>query len=380
MRRLLGPFIGATLLFAGCQAPAAAPAAGPGTQAAATAPAASGPNRTAEVMRLLDAARAAGETELNISWGLGSMGGQEGAAELRALFHRMYGSEFKLNYTPGPSMPDMHAKIAQELAAGQKASSDLLIGNEGNFADLLPREILEVYDYTLLSPRITPELVAVGHIGVETSSTIPAIIFNAEQVAAAAVPATLEGVLEPRWRGLIATTPYAPPMDRVAARPEWGTERMKSFVSRLSQHAGGVIRTGEESRIVSGEFVMFVMGNTHQTRRLQSKGGPLGYVIPVDAAVAGFQHLGVPRNSAHPNLAKLFINMVMSEEGQRIHYEVAFTDHHGLPGSRSEQEVAELKAKGSGIFDIDAKTVLERPDLRQLNAELDRILMEGRGG
>jgi ABC-type Fe3+ transport system substrate-binding protein len=163
-------------------------------------------------------------------------------------------------------------------------------------------------------------------------------------------------------------------------RPEWGAERMKAFAARLSQHVGGVMRSGEETRIVSGEFVMYVMGNTHQTRNLQRKGAPLAYVIPVDAAVAGFQQLGVPRNSAHPNLAKLYINTLLTEEGQQILYDVAATDHHALPGSRSEAEIAELRAKGSDIFNIDTKRVLDQPEIRQLNVELDKILLEGRGG
>jgi ABC-type Fe3+ transport system substrate-binding protein len=139
-----------------------------------------------------------------------------------------------------------------------------------------------------------------------------------------------------------------------------------------------MLRPGEETRVLTGEFLLFVMGNTHQTRNLQRKGAPLAYVILPDAAVAGFNLLGVPRNSAHPNLAKLFVNMVVSEEGQRTLWEVSASDHHGLPGSGSAAEVAELKAKGSGIFDIHPSVVLERPEIKQLTTDLDRILTQGR--
>jgi ABC-type Fe3+ transport system substrate-binding protein len=85
----------------------------------------------------------------------------------------------------------------------------------------------------------------------------------------------------------------------------------------------------------------------------------------------------VPRNSEHPNLAKLFINVVVSEEGQRILWDTYAADHHLLPGTQTEPEIVELKAKGSSIFDVDSKTVLERPEMLQLSAELDRILTEG---
>ena len=42
---------------------------------------------------------------------------------------------------------------------------------------------------------------------------------------------------------------------------------------------------------------------------------------------------GVPRTAAHADLAKLFVNMAMSKEGQKIVYKTYATDHYELPGS-----------------------------------------------
>jgi ABC-type Fe3+ transport system substrate-binding protein len=326
------------------------------------------------VQRLLAAARDAGETELNVSWSANSIGGYEGAAKFEALFNRMYGTNIKVNLTPGPSMPDMHAKIIQELAAGRKASSDLVLGAENEMAVILPRDALEPYDYTLLSPRITPPVVAAGNIAVEIYSTIPAILYNSDLITGADIPRNLEDVLDPRWKGKIAGSATLGALSRVAMRPEWGPERMKAFVARLSEQVGGLLRNTEDNRIVSGEFLMFVMSNTHTGREARQKGAPIGYVIPPDGATAGFQHLGVPRNSSHPNLSRLFVNTVVSEEGQRVLWEVYTADHHGLPGSRSAAEMTELRAQGSGIFDVDTHVILEHPEMNELRVELDRML------
>jgi iron(III) transport system substrate-binding protein len=333
-----------------------------------------------EVQRLLAAAREAGETELNVSWSATSMGGHEGVARFTAVFNRMYDTSIQVNFTPGPSMPDMIAKVAQELAAGRKASGDLLLGNEVNFATIRHREVLEEYDYSLLSPRILPKIVADGNIGVEIYSAIPAILYQSDLVPAAQSPKTLQDVLAPRWKGLLATTPYGTPFEEIALRPDWGPERTKAFITRLSEQAGGLIRLGESSRIVSGEFPLFVMGNVHGARQLQRQGAPIGYAVPPEGAIASFVYMGVPRNSGHPNLAKLFVNTVVSEEGQRIIFDLHGADHHALPGSQAAVDAAEVRAKGSDLFDVNVKVVLDRPEMTQLAAELERILAVGRGG
>jgi len=344
----------------------------------AAAPQPESPLLSPEGKRLIAIAAEKGERELNVSWSAGSIGGTEGAKRYEALFNRMYGANIKINLTPGPSMPAMAAKITQEVAAGQKASSDLLLGTEAHFGDLSKRKVLEEYDYTKLSPRIQKRFVALNNIGVEIYSTITAILYNSNLVPAGDVPRKLEDALNPKWGGKIASTQYAAYFDRVAMRPEWGAEKMKAFVKRLSGQVAGLIRLQEETRIASGEFVMLVLGNTHAVRPLKSKGAPLGYVVPEDAASAGFVHLGVPLNSTHPNLSKLFINMMMSEEGQKVLYDIYSADHYALPGSQSGAEMAGLTNRGVKIFDVNAKFVVDHPEITKLSTELQDILTKQR--
>jgi len=327
-----------------------------------------------EVKRLLAATNEKGERELNVSWSAGSLGGTDGARRFEALFNRMYRTQIRVNLTPGPSMPAMAAKITQEAAAGQKASSDILLGTEGIFADIIDRKALEEYDYTKLSARIPRDVVAHRNIGVEIYSTITAILYNPNLVGQSEIPRKLEDTLNPKWKGKIASTPYAAYFDRVAMRPDWGAERIKAYVRKLSDQVAGLIRLQEETRIASGEFLMLVLGNTHAVRPLKSKGAPLAFVVPDDAASAGFVHFGVPRNSVHPNLGKLFINMMMSEEGQKTLYDVYSADHYALPGSQSWTEMMDLRSRGTKIFDIDVQFVLEHPEMSKLSTDLQDIL------
>jgi iron(III) transport system substrate-binding protein len=381
MRTLIFALTAAALTLSACRAagPSAGLPAAPESEAAPAAQPAAGTELSPEVRRLIQAARDHGETELNLSWGSTSLGGTEAVKRYEALMNEMYGIDINITLTPGPSMPDMGLKITQEYLAGQKASSDVYLASDTTIASVLPQDMLEPYDYTQLSPRITPEIVAAHNIGVEVYGTIPAIVYNTDLVRREDVPRRLEDVLDPKWKGKIAGSVTASYFDRISTRPEWGAEKMTAYVTRLAEHVGGVIRQSEEHRIISGEFVMFVLGNTHGAKQQAATGAPLAAVVPEDAAQIGTMHLGVPRNSAHPNLAKLYINAVVSEPGQRILYETYHADHFQLPGSQSAAELAQLRARGVAIRKIDVKFVLDHPQLPDLSRELKAILREKSG-
>jgi ABC-type Fe3+ transport system substrate-binding protein len=378
MRNSLVTIVGLAVALAACQpsGPTPPPASAPPSTASAH------PEHSAEVRRLLAAARENGETHLDLNWNDSSLGGYEGARTFEGLFNRLYGTNIRVTFTPGPSMTDMSARITQELAAGRKASSDVHIGSDTHFVTLLKADVLEPFDYAQLSPRIGRELVAPNGIGVAIYSTVPGIVYNSELIPPAEVPRRLEDVLAPSRKGTIASQPNAAYFDVVAMRPEWGPERMKAFIIQLSDHVGGLIRLGEESRLVSGEFVMMALGNASNVTRARAQGAPLEFAVPADSAVVRFIYLGVPRNAAHPNLAKLFIHLVLSEEGQRASYAIGYQDHHALPGS---QFGGDLQARGvslDNLLKIDVQFGVEHPEVRQLSEELTTILRErpGRGG
>lgn len=348
---------------------------------AATSVQAATADHSPEVKRLIAAAKEKGERELDLIWSGTSLGGSEGAKKFEALFNRIYGLNTKFNFTPGPSMTDTAGRVTQEVAAGRTASTDILMGTESHYGDLVKRNVLEEYDYSRLSPRIQKKFVAPKNIGTEFYTIISGITYNTHSISAKEAPRRLEDVLSPKWKGKIASTTNAAIFDRVAMLPEWGVERMKVFITKLADQVGGLIRASENERVISGEFIMLVMdGGGHQVRKQQLKGAPVGHIIPEDAANMSFGYMGVPRTSAHPNLAKLFINMVMSEEGQRVVFETHFTDHHELPASQSAAALAELTAKKAKLLRVDIDFVMKHPEMSKLSDEFRNILRAKRGG
>lgn len=348
-----------------------------GLPAAADKPAAKVEN-SAEVKRLISAAKEKDERELTLTWDESALGGSSGAKRFEALFKRMYGLDARVNFTPGPTMPAMAAKVTQEAAAGREASTDIFLGSGAHCGSLLDRNVFESYDYTRLSPRIKKSMIEPKNVCVEIYSNMGGIIYNTNLIPPAEVPKKLEDVLNPKWKGRIASTPYAAYFDRVAMRPEWGIDKMKDFLKRFSGNVGGLIRVNEVGRIISGEFVMLALGSDQDVSVEKAKGAPIDFVIPEDSAMVHFIYMGIPRTAAHPNLSKLFINTLLSEDGQKILYETAFADHHELPGSQSTGKLRGLKARGIEPLRVDLKFTVNHPEMEQARGDYQKALSEKR--
>jgi ABC-type Fe3+ transport system substrate-binding protein len=362
-------------LLAACAPTAPAQPAAPATGGSAPAAPPPSAGHSSEVLRLLAAAQAAGERELTLSWSDNTLAGSAGARRFEQLFGEYYGMPITVNFTPGPTMTDTANRVIQEVATGRRTVTDLLLGGETHYALLLDRGVTEDYDYTLLSPRITPDIVAPNNAAVEVATRLPGIPYNTNLIPPSQAPRTLEAALNPAWRPIMASTPNASNFDRLAARPEWGPERVKSYVSRLSGNISGLMRCGEMSRLMSGEFGMLVMDcGGFEVHKARAKGGPVAHIIPEDAAIMAVFYLGVPRTAAHPNVAKLYLNLLMSEVGQRTLYEMEFLDHAGLPGSQSAAELSEARAKGFTPLKTDARFIAEHQELNALSEELTAIL------
>src|SRR5262249_42863852 len=128
--RWLGTVTSALVLLAlaactpGRAAPAAQPPSAGGSSSAAPAASTAGQALPA----LIDAARQEGQ--LTLVWSETAIGGTATAQRLGEGFNQYYGLNLPVQFTPGPSMPELAAKTVQEYQAGRRASSDILLGTE----------------------------------------------------------------------------------------------------------------------------------------------------------------------------------------------------------------------------------------------------------
>jgi iron(III) transport system substrate-binding protein len=368
----------ALVLVVGACAPApASPAAAPPptdqarAQAATAAPA--GP-----LAEMVDAARREGQ--LNLVWSQNTTGGAEAVRRWADGFNRHYGLALNVQFTPGPDMPQMTARLAQQHQAGRTADTDVFLGTETHVVMLAQVDALAPVDWLAWAPNIQdPRLLAPGGVAVQVTSTTPGITYNTARVARDEVPTTLETLLQPRYKGRIASTPYAAIFDRLASPELWGEARIVAYVTSLADQVSGLIRAGEVERIAGGEFDLLAI-NTNSSDALawQARGAPIAHVVPTDATLVQYRYVGVPRTAAHPNAARLWINYLLGREAQDILYEVGHSDHHLLPGAKTAGAIEALEAQGIRFTPIDVEFVLRNDEeaLSRVREELQRLLQK----
>jgi iron(III) transport system substrate-binding protein len=72
------------------------------------------------------------------------------------------------------------------------------------------------------------------------------------------------------------------------------------------------------SRLVSGEDLMAFNGMPGRAYQFNQKGGKLKFMIPEEGIVLMPQGTFILRNAPHPNAAKLWIDFILSQEGQDL--------------------------------------------------------------
>jgi ABC-type Fe3+ transport system substrate-binding protein len=349
------------------------PAAAPAPQAAATAPALS-----PEMQSLVDGARK--ESQLVLTWGPNSIGGEAAIRRWTEGFNKLYGVNLRVDFTPGPAMPQVAARVLQEQQSGRAASTDLFLGVESHIAAMIAADTLEPSDWLAWAPNVRePQMVAPGGVAVAINTETIGITYNSARVSGNAVPRSMQDLLKPEYKDRIAGQDNGAQFDRLASAELWGKPRTTEYVTRFADHIAGLIRPGELERIASGEFDLFAINtNSSDARLWRAKGAPIEQVIPSDAPMISYKYLGVPKNSAHPNAAKLFINYILSRDGQDVLWETGATDLHYIPGSRTAPELEALRASGVQLVDLNVDFVLRQgeAEVARTREEFQRILQK----
>jgi iron(III) transport system substrate-binding protein len=324
--------------------------------------------------KLLQAAKA--EKELNVLGGGGTWGDAEAQKALENGFNKKYGLNVRIKFAPGPAMPDLARRIADEFKAGQKSASDLFLGSESHFVELNRSDALTRFPWREAFPNIPAVMVELDGRLLREATRYIGVSYNQQLVSEKDLPRRLDDLLNPKWKGKIASTPYAASFDRLAS--VIGLEKTRDFLKRFTQNVAGLIRCGEEERLASGEFVLLGLNcGNYEAERAQRQGMPIGARVLADVPIVGYWYLSIPKNSSHPNLATLFAGFLLTPEGQKVRYESVGATAHLLEGTPANKQYKELLAQGVQLKDFTSEYVIKNGKmLGELREEFQKILQQ----
>jgi ABC-type Fe3+ transport system substrate-binding protein len=318
-------------------------------------------------------------------WSQNSFGGAKGLAELVAGMNKKYGLNLKSQFTPGPDMQRLMLRVAQEAAAGQPASTDLYMGNSQAIFDAMKANVLKPIDWTAILPRKLPseagfDPIAPEGVALAFATTVVGILYNSDLVKGNDIPRRLEDVLNPKWKGKIASTPYAAGFRELAMPGFLGREYVIDFTKKLSRHIGGLLRCGEAERFTSGEFLMLVLtcgGN--DVNVLQATGAPVAHTVVEEGTVLHIRYAGVPKHSQSPNAGALLAAYLHTPEAQALLWRDDGLDLHVYPESKMKKDVEKVRAAGGKIALNTPQWLASLKGYSETQKELEKILREGSG-
>lgn len=346
-------------------------------------PLAQAQTRSPALLKVIEEAKKEGV--LTIQWSAGRLGGDAGIRQIVEAMNRVYGTNVKLQFTPGPDFPRMLNKLTQEKAAGQSASSDIFLGTSNHIAQGTKNGMLTLLDWNSIVERPAPsdanmDRVAPKGAAIGMASRVVGITYNSRLVKGNDIPESMEDVFASKWKGRIASTPYATGLYQFAAPDMLGYEYMKKYTQRLAAHIGGLISCNVVERVASGEFAMLVFDCGHDDAlRYSRRGAPVGHAVPKEIARINIIYFGIPKHAEHPNAGALFTNFLHTEEGQKLQSKLAGHDLHIYPEAQTRIPVQKVVA-ARGKLAID--TVQREVDIghdffNKVKDEFVRMLKEG---
>lgn len=193
--------------------------------------------------------------------------------------------------------------------------------------DLLQNNTLGMYFLkkgNFLARYVSPEERAYGRefkdpgYWTTSSMNVHVIGYNTKTVARNQLPKTWEDLLGPAWTGRIMVSP----------REQWfawmlqtmGKEKGLNYMRALAKQKPAVRREPTAMRaqlLTAGEADLDLDSTYSVLNPLMKKGAPVNWTTLGPALVVPVGY-GLATKSPHPNAAKLFIDFILSQEGQRL--------------------------------------------------------------
>jgi iron(III) transport system substrate-binding protein len=144
------------------------------------------------------------------------------------------------------------------------------------------------------------------------------VAFNTGKVKREEIPRSYTGFIDPKWKGRIGIE--ATDAEWMATLiKKWGEPAGMAYFRKLAEMKPDV-RKGHillAELIAAGEIPVGLTVYNSNAESLKRRGAPIDW-LPVEPVVGRPQGIAVGRNAPHPHAALLFVDFVLSPEGQEL--------------------------------------------------------------
>jgi ABC-type Fe3+ transport system substrate-binding protein len=142
--------------------------------------------------------------------------------------------------------------------------------------------------------------------------------YNTNLVTKADVPKTYEELLDPKWKGKKISIDDSAYGLLAGLERAWGKEKAVVYFTKLAAQEPVVMR-GNTNRVqlaMAGEYPL-IIAYAPTIQRETSKGHPMDW-LPLEPVPVQVNPMMLAAKAPHPNAGKLFIDFLLSKEGQKM--------------------------------------------------------------
>lgn len=205
------------------------------------------------------------------------------------------------------------------------------------------------------------------------------IMYNTDLIKQGEIT-TFRDVLRPQYKGKISLddpslTGAGAAMMSLLAVHIWNLEEAKEFLRQLIKQQAAELQRNNRLHfegVARGKFAIGLGNNNAALAEFVDSGAPINVVYTREGVSSNTSSgaIAVPTKFAHPNAAKIFVNWLLSKEGQ-----IVFAKAFGAASMRSDVAIEGihpifLMQPGEKLFLQTEEEIVARPKLRTIFKEI----------
>ncbi|HLC26224.1 MAG TPA: extracellular solute-binding protein [bacterium] len=240
--------------------------------------------------------------------------------EILKPFYKRY-PFVKVEYLKAPT----EVRYQKVLLTAQRGSpiADIVTGLGGALKNYLDAQALgELADLPVW--KSYPDDLKYGTISIAFRKRYYSLAYNTKLVSKKDLPKTWEDLLDPKWSGQVGFNSIAA---GVWFNPIWhglGPERATKLLEGFARNKAQFRTEGADAAVkflAAGEYKIAIPVSEYNAFDVYKNKGPVDW-LAIEPLPVGLGNIVILKKAAHPFAARLYVNWILSEEGQEVYAKV----------------------------------------------------------